>query len=88
MDQWDEALRGIRNSTNSKGSAERRNLEIMKTYTKQLQQTKAAVSELKIGFGKIVLPSFKVGLKALKIVLETINALPTWVPYLFWAQRE
>jgi TP901 family phage tail tape measure protein len=79
MDQWDEALRGIRNSTNSKGSAERRNLEIMKTYAKQLQQTKAAVTELKIGFGKIVLPSFKVGLKALKMVLETINAMPTTV---------
>ena len=79
MDQWDEALRGIRNSTNSKGSAERRNLEIMKTYAKQLQQTKASVTELKMEFGKIILPSFKMGLKALRMVLETVNAIPTTV---------
>ena len=46
MDNWDEALIAIEDSVNSKGSAERRNLEMMKTYTKQLQQLKE-VQELK-----------------------------------------
>lgn len=76
MDQWDEALRGIRNSTNSKGSAERRNLEIMKTYAKQLEQTKAAATELKMEFGKIVLPAFKVGLTGLRTLFEVLTAIP------------
>jgi len=76
MDNWDEALRGIRNSTNSKGSAERRNLEIMKTYAKQLEQTRAAATELKLEFGKVVLPTFKIGLKAMKLLLEGISSIP------------
>ena len=77
MDQWDEALRAIKNSENSKGSAERRNQVIMETYAKQMEQTKAAATELKMELGKIVLPSFKGGLKAMKLFLETINNIPT-----------
>lgn len=79
MDNWGEALRGIQSSINSKGSAERRNLELMKTYEKQLEQTKAAATELQVAFGKIYLPIAKTGLKATKVLLETITALPTWV---------
>ena len=44
MDNWDEALSAIEDSTNSKGSAERRNVELMKTYAKQLEQVKAAAT--------------------------------------------
>ena len=76
MDNWDEALRGIRNSTNSKGSAERRNLEVMKTYAKQMEQTKAAATELKLEFGKVILPTFKTGLKAIKFLLESLSSIP------------
>jgi TP901 family phage tail tape measure protein len=76
MDHWDEVLRGISNSTNSKGSAERRNLEVMKTYAKQLEQTRAAATELKMEVGAVVLPTFKVGLKALKLLTETITGIP------------
>ena len=76
MDNWDEALKGISNSTNSKGSAERRNLEIMKTYSKQLQQTRAAATELKMELGKFILPVFKGGLTAAKTLTEAFTAIP------------
>jgi len=77
MDNWDEVLRSLTNSMNSKGSAERRNLELMKTYAKQLEQTKASASELKIELGKVILPTFKAGLKGMKLFLDTVNAIPT-----------
>lgn len=76
MDQWDEVLRGIRNSTNSKGSAERRNAEIMKTYAKQLERTKAAATEFKMEIGKIALPAFTAGTKAITLMFETLTAIP------------
>ena len=76
MNNWDEAIRGIQNSTNSKGSAERRNIEIMKTYGKQMEQTKAAATELKASLGKIVLPVFKAGLTAIRTLVEALNSIP------------
>jgi hypothetical protein len=76
MDQWDEVLRGIGNSTNSKGSAERRNMEVMKTYAKQLERTSAAASEFKMEIGKVVLPVFTAGTKGLTLLLETLTAIP------------
>jgi hypothetical protein len=76
MENWDEVLSAIKDSTDSKGSAERRNLEIMKTYAKQLEQTKAAATELKMELGKIVLPAFKVGFKAARGFLEVLTAIP------------
>jgi hypothetical protein len=76
MNNWDEALRGIQDSVNSKGSAERRNIEIMKTYGKQLEQTKAAATELKLSLGKIVLPVFKTGLTAVRTLIEALNSIP------------
>lgn len=76
MDQWDEVLRGVSNSTNSKGSSERRNVEIMKTYARQMEQTRAAATELKMEIGSIVLPVFKTGTQSLKYVLEAISAIP------------
>jgi TP901 family phage tail tape measure protein len=76
MEQWDEALRAIQNSTNSKGSAERRNVELMKTYEKQLMQTKAAAAEVQVQFGKAFLPIAKTGLKAVKTFYEAIANIP------------
>jgi TP901 family phage tail tape measure protein len=76
MDNWNEALSAIEDSTNSKGSAERRNLEIMKTFTKQLQQVKAAATEVYMSFGKITFPIAKVGLKGLKFLLESFAEVP------------
>ena len=76
MDNWDEVLEAIEDSTNSKGSAERRNVEIMKTYAKQLEQTKAAATELKLELGKFVFPVFKTGLKALKLMFEFMSDIP------------
>jgi len=76
MNNWDEALRGIKNSENSKGSAERRNIEIMKTYAKQLEQTKAAATEFKLSVGKIILPVFKTGLTAIRMLVESLNSIP------------
>lgn len=77
MDNWDEVLQAIEHSTNSKGSAERRNLEIMKTYTKQLEQMRAAATELKMEFGKIVFPIFKGAIKAVKTFFEVLSSIPT-----------
>lgn len=77
MDQWDEVLRGLSNSMNAKGSSERRNAEIMSTYAKQMEQTKAAATELKMELSKIVLPTFKAGLGGFKFLLEAITAIPT-----------
>ena len=77
MDNWDEVLEAIEDSTNSKGSAERRNVEIMKTYEKQLEQTKAAATELKLELGKFVFPVFKTGLKALRLMFEFMSSIPT-----------
>jgi len=76
MDKWDDVLRAVRDSVNSKGSAERRNLEIMNTYQKQIEQTKAAAVELQIAFGKVALPVFKTGLKGMRFLLESISAIP------------
>jgi len=76
MDKLDIALKAIKDSTNSKGSAEIRNAEIMKTYSKQLEQTKAAAVELQLSLGKIVLPGFKVGLKGLRFLIESFSAVP------------
>ena len=76
MDNWDEALQATRDSINSKGSAERRNLELMKTYEKQVMQTEAAMTELQMSFGKIVLPAFKTALLGMRTFLETINNIP------------
>jgi TP901 family phage tail tape measure protein len=77
MDNWNEVLDAIEDSTNSKGSAERRNLEVMKTYSKQLEQTKAAATELKMELGKFTFPIFKTGLKSLKLLFEFMSAIPT-----------
>ncbi|RKZ06087.1 phage tail tape measure protein, partial [Candidatus Fermentibacteria bacterium] len=76
MDNWDEVLEAIEDSTNSKGSAERRNVEIMKTYQKQLEQTKAAATELKLELGKFIFPVFKTGLKALRVMFEVMADIP------------
>ena len=76
MDNWDEVTRSLTNSLNSKGSAERRNLALMKTYAKQVEQVKATFSELKIEIGKVVLPTFKIGLSGIKALLEVVNAIP------------
>lgn len=79
MDNWAEALSTIQDSMNSKGSAERRNLEVMKTYQKQLEQTKQAANELKLEFGKAYLPIAKFGLKGMRGLLETMTALPGYL---------
>ena len=76
MDNWNEALSAIKDSTNSKGSAERRNLEIMKTFTKQMEQMKQAATEVYMSFGKITFPVAKVGLKGLKFLLEAFTEVP------------
>ncbi len=76
MDNWNEALSATKDSINSKGSAERRNLEIMKTYTKQLEQTKAAVVEVQMAFGKVAFPAFKGALKTIKTLLEAFSQIP------------
>ncbi len=76
MDNWQEALEAVEDSTNSKGSAERRNIEIMKTYTKQLEQMRASATELKMEFGKVAFPVFKFGLKSIKTFIELISAIP------------
>ena len=76
MDKWDEALSAIEHSTNSKGSAERRNLELMKTYEKQVLQVKASADELQISFGKIYLPIAKFSLKGMKALLGIFTAIP------------
>ena len=77
LDNWNEVLQAVEDSTNSKGSAERRNIEVMKTYQKQLEQTRAAATELKLELGKFVFPVFKAGLKALRTLFEVISAIPT-----------
>ncbi|MDD3792843.1 MAG: phage tail tape measure protein, partial [Candidatus Bathyarchaeota archaeon] len=76
MENWDEVVQATAHSMNSKGSSERRNLEIMKTYTKQLEQTKQAAAELQIQFGEAVLPVAKAGLKGIRSFLEVVSAIP------------
>ena len=76
MDHWDEALEAIEHSTNAKGSAERRNLELMKTYNKQMEQLKVAATEVSMEFGKILMPTFKFGINASKVMLEAFSAMP------------
>lgn len=76
MENWDQALIAVKDSTNSKGSAERRNAEVMKTYRKQLEQTKAAMVELQMSFGKLFMPLAKTGLRATKGILEALSAIP------------
>ena len=77
MDNWQEALDGVQHSMNSQGSASRRNAEIMSTYTKQVEQTKAAFLELQLAFGKIAFPAAKFGLQSMKSMAETVSAIPT-----------
>lgn len=79
MDNWAETLETVRHSINSKGSAERRNMELMKTYEKQLEQMAQAGNELKEQFGEMFLPIAKTGVKALKTVLEMIANIPGYM---------
>jgi TP901 family phage tail tape measure protein len=76
MDNWSEAVEAVRHSVNSKGSAERRNVEIMKTYQKQLEQVKAAATELQMSFGDMAFPFFKGALKGTKFLLESLSSIP------------
>lgn len=77
MDNWQEALDGVQHSMNAQGSAARRNAELMQTYSKQVEQTKASFVELQIAFGKIAFPVAKFGLQSIKAMAETISAIPT-----------
>jgi TP901 family phage tail tape measure protein len=77
MDNWQEALDGVHHSMNAQGSATRRNVEIMQTYSKQVEQTKAAFVELQASFGKIAFPVAKFGLQGMKALAETISGIPT-----------
>jgi hypothetical protein len=77
MDNWQEALDGVHHSMNAQGSAARRNAEIMQTYSKQVEQTKASFVELQTAFGKIAFPVAKFGLQSMKTLAETISAIPT-----------
>lgn len=77
MDNWKQAVSSVSDSLNSKGAAERKNLEIMKTYSKQLSQTKAHFTELKIEIGKLVLPSFKTSLAGIRTVVTAFNNIPS-----------
>ena len=76
MDNWDGALQAVEDSTNSKGSAERKNLELMKTYAKQVEQTRAAMVELQMSVGKVAFPLFKTGLKGMKVFAEALTNIP------------
>jgi len=76
MDNWDQVVKSLGDSLDAKGSAERRNLQLMKTYTKQLEQTKAVFSALKIEVGKVVLPSFKVAMSGIRGLIEVVNNVP------------
>ena len=76
MDNWDQVVKSTTDSMNAKGSAERRNLKLMKTYSKQLEQTKAVFSALKVEVGKVVLPSFKAGLTGIRGLVEAVNNVP------------
>jgi len=77
MDNWQEALDGVHHSMNAQGSATRRNSEIMQTYSKQVEQTKASFVELQTAFGKVAFPIAKLGLQGMKALAETISAIPT-----------
>jgi len=76
MENWQEALDGVQHSMNSQGSASRRNAELMQTYSKQVEQTKAAFLELQLAFGKIAFPAAKFGLQSMKAMAETVSAIP------------
>ena len=76
MDHWDDALDTLTDSINSKGAAERRNAIVMKTYAKQVQQVRAAVSELQVQFGKAFLPIAKMGLQGFKFLVEALTNIP------------
>jgi len=77
MENWQEAIDGVHHSLNSQGSASRRNAEMMQTYSKQVEQTKAAFLELQLSIGKVAFPAAKMGLQGLKAMAETINAIPS-----------
>ena len=79
MDNWEEAESALMDSINSTGSAQRRNQEVMKTYAKQLEQTKASAVELQMAFGKVYLPIAKFGLKTMRGFFETVTAIPNVV---------
>jgi len=76
MDHWDDVLDTLEDSVNSKGAAERRNMIVMQTYAKRLQQVRESLSELQVQFGKFALPVAKVILTGLKGVIEVISNIP------------
>jgi len=77
MDNWDDVLKNVANSMDSKGSSERKNLILMETYAKQVAKTKASFSELKLEIGSLILPTFKAGLTGIRGLVEVINSIPT-----------
>ncbi len=76
MDHWDDVLETINHSMNSKGAAERRNMLVMETYAKRLQQVREAMTELQVQFGKLALPVAKVVLAGLKGIIEVVANIP------------
>ena len=81
MDNWGEVLDATKASLNSTGSAERRNLEIMDTYVKKMEQVKAAAMEVKAAIGSAFLDIAKPALTGVKAVLGAFTNMPDVVAY-------
>jgi TP901 family phage tail tape measure protein len=81
MDNWGEVLDATKASLNSTGSAERRNLEIMDTYVKKMEQVKAAAMEVKVALGSAFLDIAKPALTGVKAVLGAFTNMPDVVAY-------
>jgi TP901 family phage tail tape measure protein len=79
MNHWSDVTETLTHSINSKGAAERRNVIVMRTYAKQLEQVRAAVSELQVQFGKAFLPVAKAVLQTVKFMVEAFTNIPTSV---------
>jgi len=75
MEHWGDVLNTLQDSIDSTGASERRNAIIMETYSKKLQQLRAAVVELQLQFGKYALPIATKFVSGLKTILEVISNL-------------
>jgi len=76
MKNWDETLEALTHSQNSQGSAMRRNLIVMDTFNKKIEQLRQSVIETQLAFGKFALPVAKGLIDSVRFIVERVSEIP------------
>ncbi|MEA2079172.1 MAG: phage tail tape measure protein, partial [Pseudomonadota bacterium] len=76
MKNWDETLEALTHSQNSQGSALRRNIIVMETFNKKVEQLRQSIIETQLAFGKFALPVAKGLIDSIRFIAERMAEVP------------